>query len=328
MPRMPGGRRGAASNPGRPRLDRTRQRARSQRPAPAPEGPRPGGHLGRGHLPVDRRSGPSSIRTPEVAGAPAPGHQRLGHRVPARVAPLRRAPPRSRCSTSTTPSPRSTGPPTSGSRPRSCPSRRRRAPPTGTTTSGTRCGRRWTRPAWCSASTSAPSRTTPDRAHRRRTTPAAGGAVLNYVETTYGGQRAVTQLIAAGVFDRHPDLKVHGVRGRRDVGAVHRRPHGRGLPPARRRRCGRSCRKLPSEYLYTKSTRRSSTTARRSRRYTAMGWQNVCGAATTPTSRAPTATPRRRCTSCSTTSTPSRADRIRIGAFAELFPHVPPAPDA
>ena len=35
-----------------------------------------------------------------------------------------------------------------------------------------------------------------------------GGAVLNYVETTYGGQRAVTQLIACGALDRHPELKV------------------------------------------------------------------------------------------------------------------------
>jgi predicted TIM-barrel fold metal-dependent hydrolase len=36
----------------------------------------------------------------------------------------------------------------------------------------------------------------------------SGGAVLNYVETTYGGQRAVTQLIAGGALDRHPNLKV------------------------------------------------------------------------------------------------------------------------
>jgi predicted TIM-barrel fold metal-dependent hydrolase len=35
-----------------------------------------------------------------------------------------------------------------------------------------------------------------------------GGAVLNYVETTYGGQRAVTQLIACGALDRHPELRV------------------------------------------------------------------------------------------------------------------------
>ena len=35
-----------------------------------------------------------------------------------------------------------------------------------------------------------------------------GGAILNYVETTYSGQRAATKLVASGALDRHPDLKV------------------------------------------------------------------------------------------------------------------------
>lgn len=35
-----------------------------------------------------------------------------------------------------------------------------------------------------------------------------GGAVLNYVETTYGGQRATTMLVTSGALDRHPNLKV------------------------------------------------------------------------------------------------------------------------
>jgi predicted TIM-barrel fold metal-dependent hydrolase len=35
-----------------------------------------------------------------------------------------------------------------------------------------------------------------------------GGAVLNYVETTYSGQRAVTKMVASGALDRHPTLKV------------------------------------------------------------------------------------------------------------------------
>jgi len=34
----------------------------------------------------------------------------------------------------------------------------------------------------------------------------AGGAVLNYVETSYGGQRTATKLVASGVLDRHPGL--------------------------------------------------------------------------------------------------------------------------
>jgi predicted TIM-barrel fold metal-dependent hydrolase len=35
-----------------------------------------------------------------------------------------------------------------------------------------------------------------------------GGAVLNYVETTFGGQRAAAQMVTSGALERHPDLKV------------------------------------------------------------------------------------------------------------------------
>jgi len=35
-----------------------------------------------------------------------------------------------------------------------------------------------------------------------------GGAVLNYCETAYSGQRAATKLVASGALDRHPNLKV------------------------------------------------------------------------------------------------------------------------
>ena len=35
-----------------------------------------------------------------------------------------------------------------------------------------------------------------------------GGAILNYTETTYSGQRVATKLVACGALDRHPDLKV------------------------------------------------------------------------------------------------------------------------
>jgi predicted TIM-barrel fold metal-dependent hydrolase len=35
-----------------------------------------------------------------------------------------------------------------------------------------------------------------------------GGAIINYVNTTFGGQLAVVMMIAGGVLERHPDLKV------------------------------------------------------------------------------------------------------------------------
>jgi predicted TIM-barrel fold metal-dependent hydrolase len=35
-----------------------------------------------------------------------------------------------------------------------------------------------------------------------------GAAVLNYVETTYGGQKAATKMVTSGALDRHPNLKI------------------------------------------------------------------------------------------------------------------------
>lgn len=35
-----------------------------------------------------------------------------------------------------------------------------------------------------------------------------GGAILNYTETTFSGQRATMKLVASGALDRHPELKV------------------------------------------------------------------------------------------------------------------------
>ncbi|MET0143602.1 MAG: amidohydrolase family protein [Ilumatobacteraceae bacterium] len=35
-----------------------------------------------------------------------------------------------------------------------------------------------------------------------------GGAVLNYTETTFSGQRATMKMVASGALDRHPDLRV------------------------------------------------------------------------------------------------------------------------
>jgi predicted TIM-barrel fold metal-dependent hydrolase len=36
----------------------------------------------------------------------------------------------------------------------------------------------------------------------------AGGAIINYVNTTFGGQLAVVMMIASGALERHPNLKV------------------------------------------------------------------------------------------------------------------------
>ena len=117
--------------------------------------------------------------------------------------PLGRQRRRCRCSPSRTRSPRSSTRRRSGlkvlSLPTGVPPDDGRLPPSsvGAAVGGGR-GRRH----GASASTSGPTAAT------RRSFRGPGGAILNYVETTYGGQRAATKMVASGALDRHPDLKV------------------------------------------------------------------------------------------------------------------------
>ena len=60
-----------------------------------------------------------------------------------------------------------------------------------------------------------------------------GGAVVNYMETTYPGMRVVSHLVARR--RARPSSRSQGAdrRGRRGLGTRHRRPDGRGLPATR-----------------------------------------------------------------------------------------------
>src|SRR5262245_4345572 len=103
-----------------------------------------------------------------------------------------------------------------------------------------------------------------------------GGAVLNYVETTYGGQRAVTQLIACGALERHPDLRVLVSEGgatwgpfladRMDEGY---RQHGLAVRPR--------LSKAPSEVLYTQVYASFQHDKSAGAAPSAMGWSNGSG---------------------------------------------------
>jgi predicted TIM-barrel fold metal-dependent hydrolase len=152
-----------------------------------------------------------------------------------------------------------------------------------------------------------------------------GGALLNYVETTYGGQRAVTKLIAAGVFDRFPDLRVIVSEGgatwgpfladRLDEGY---RQHASAVRP--------TLRKLPSEYLYTNvyasfQHDRSAIAA-----VTAMGWRNVLWGSDYPHIEGTYGHTQKTLHELFDDVDDATRRRITVGAFEELFPHVPPAP--
>jgi predicted TIM-barrel fold metal-dependent hydrolase len=152
-----------------------------------------------------------------------------------------------------------------------------------------------------------------------------GGALLNYVETTYGGQRAVTKLIAGGVFDRFPDLRVIVSEGgatwgpfladRLDEGY---RQHASAVRP--------TLHKLPSEYLYSNvyasfQHDRSAVAA-----VATMGWRNVLWGSDYPHIEGTFGHTQKTLHELFDDVDDATRHRITVGAFEELFPHVPPAP--
>ncbi|MCU1346072.1 MAG: amidohydrolase 2 [Acidimicrobiia bacterium] len=154
-----------------------------------------------------------------------------------------------------------------------------------------------------------------------------GGALLNYVETTYGGQRAATKLIASGVFDRFPELKVIVSEGgatwgpfvadRLDEGY---RQHASAVRPM--------LNKLPSEYMYSNiyasfQHDRSAVAA-----VTAMGWQNVLWGSDYPHIEGTYGHTQKTLHELFDDVDDATRRRMTVGAFEELFPHVPAAPTA
>jgi predicted TIM-barrel fold metal-dependent hydrolase len=152
-----------------------------------------------------------------------------------------------------------------------------------------------------------------------------GGAVLNYVETTYGGQRAVSQLIACGALDRNPNLRILVSEGgatwgpfladRMDEGY---RQHGAAVRP--------TLSKLPSEFLYSQvyasfQHDRSAVLANQ-----AMGWQNVMWGSDYPHYEGTYGHTQKTLHELFDDVPADVSRRVRIGAFQELFPHVPAPP--
>jgi predicted TIM-barrel fold metal-dependent hydrolase len=152
-----------------------------------------------------------------------------------------------------------------------------------------------------------------------------GGALINYVETTYGGQRAVTKLIAAGVFDRHPTVRAMVSEGGATWGPFIAdrldeayRQHASAVRPQLKR--------LPSEYLYENvyasfQHDRSAVAA-----MTAMGWNNICWGSDYPHIEGTFGHTQKTLHELFDDVDESVRRRITVGAFAELFPHVLAAP--
>lgn len=152
-----------------------------------------------------------------------------------------------------------------------------------------------------------------------------GGAILNYVETTYGGQRAVAQLVSNGTLERHPDLKVLVSEG----GATWAPFLGDRLNEGYRQHHDMAWPKLPmlpKEYIYRQvyATFQHDVTAVPT--VSAMGYRNVLFGSDYPHLEGTFGHTQATLQELFAGQPDEVRHRITIGAFLDLFPHVGPPP--
>ncbi len=152
-----------------------------------------------------------------------------------------------------------------------------------------------------------------------------GGALINYMETTYGGQRAITKMISSGVFDRHPGIRAMVSEGGATWGPFVAdrldeayRQHASMVNPQLRR--------LPSEYLYENVYASFQHDRSAVKAMTAMGWQNICWGSDYPHIEGTFGHTQKTLHELFDDVDEASMRRMTVGAFEELFPHVPPAP--
>jgi predicted TIM-barrel fold metal-dependent hydrolase len=153
-----------------------------------------------------------------------------------------------------------------------------------------------------------------------------GGAVLNYVDTTYGGQRVAMKLVASGALDRHPSLKVLISEGgatwvpfvgdRMNEGY---RQHSMFVRP--------TLSQLPKEILFRQVYASFQHDESAPASVTAMGYQNVLWGSDYPHLEGTYGHTQKTLHELFDSIDETASHRIRIGAFKELFPHVSDPPD-
>jgi predicted TIM-barrel fold metal-dependent hydrolase len=153
-----------------------------------------------------------------------------------------------------------------------------------------------------------------------------GGAVLNYVETAFGGQRLATMFIASGILDRHPDLKLLISEGGAswlpflaDRMEESYRQHGPWVLPKLRR----SPREILQQQVYASFQHDRSAVEV----HTAMGYRNVLWGADYPHMEGTFGHTQKTLHELFDDVDEVARERIMRGTFLELFPHVgePPA---
>lgn len=153
-----------------------------------------------------------------------------------------------------------------------------------------------------------------------------GGAILNYVETTYGGQYAAMKLVTAGVFERHAGLKVLVSEGGASwvpfigdrMNEAYRQHSMFVNPPLS---------KLPKEYLYSNVYASFQHDETAPAAMWAMGYQNVMFGSDYPHLEGTYGHTQKTLHELFDDVAPDVRTRITRGTFEELFPHVsaPPA---
>jgi predicted TIM-barrel fold metal-dependent hydrolase len=153
-----------------------------------------------------------------------------------------------------------------------------------------------------------------------------GGAILNYVETTYSGQRVATFLVRSGVFDRHPGLKVlisesgsSWVPFLADKMDEAYRQHGMFVKP--------KLSMLPSEYLYRHVYTSFQHDVSAVRSATAHGYQNVLWGSDYPHIEGTFGHTQQTLHELFDDETPEIRERLTVGAFLDLFPHIGEPPE-
>jgi len=152
-----------------------------------------------------------------------------------------------------------------------------------------------------------------------------GGAVLNYTETTFGGQRAVMKLVASGALDRHPGIKVLVSEGgatwvpfvadRMEEGY---RQHHMAVRP----KLNRSPREIIYSQVYASFQHDQSAVAAA----TYMGYNNVLWGSDYPHMEGTYGHTQQTLHQLFDGADPAVRERVTVGAFRELFPDVPPLP--
>ncbi|HLN15552.1 MAG TPA: amidohydrolase family protein [Acidimicrobiales bacterium] len=153
-----------------------------------------------------------------------------------------------------------------------------------------------------------------------------GGYMLNYVNTTFGGQIAVVMMIASGALERHPDLKVLVSEG----GATWGPFLGDRMNEALRQHHmfdEKNLTMLPKEYLLRQVYASFQHDETAVPTVTAMGWQNVMFGSDYPHLEGTFPHTQKVLHELFDDVDEAVSERIRIGAFLDLFPHVgrPPA---